>query len=46
MIRYLAWSLFLLVTLGTIDVHIYYRDGFSVEYDNWLDKLIDKMEQL
>lgn len=41
MIRYVAWSLFLFLTLGLVDVHVYYNDGFVVEYDNWFDKRSD-----
>ena len=45
MIRYITWGLFLLFTFGMVDVYVYYRDGVFVEYNNWVDKILEKIER-
>lgn len=44
MIRYLAWSLFILFTLGTVDFSVKYADGLQIHYRSWLENLIEKVK--
>lgn len=42
MIRFLAWSLFVMFTFGTVDIDVRYADGLHLHYHSWLDNLIEK----
>jgi hypothetical protein len=33
-IRYIMWGLFILFTLGLVDVHVQYEDGLYLEYNS------------
>jgi hypothetical protein len=42
--RFLAWSLFVMFTLGTVDIDVKCGDGFEIRYRSWLDNLIEKIK--
>jgi hypothetical protein len=37
-IRQLGWSIFLLLTFGTVSFEIIYDDGLYLKYESWLQK--------
>jgi hypothetical protein len=43
--RYLAWSIFVLFTLGTVDFDVKYADEFQIHYHSWLENLIEKVKE-
>lgn len=40
--RYLPWFLFILLTLGAVDVKVSYSDGAELEYTGWITRILNR----